>query len=82
MDPGEPNLGNMYERPLEEIRTKGIKVLPQSLWEALEELRNNEVIRSALGVIFDEFIDLKTKEWQTYDQQITPWEISEYLTFF
>ena len=82
MDPGEPNLGNMYERPLEEIRAQGIKLLPQSLWEALEELRGDEVIRSALGVISDEFIDLKTKEWETYDQQITPWEIREYLTFF
>lgn len=82
MEPGEPNLGNLYERPLNEIRESGIKILPQSLWEALEELRGNTVIQSALGVIADEFIELKTKEWETYDSQVTPWEIDEYLTFF
>ena len=82
MDPGEPNLGNLYERPLNEIRESGIEILPQSLWEALEELRSNKVIQSALGVIADEFIELKTKEWETYDSQVTPWEIDEYLTFF
>ncbi|REK42273.1 MAG: hypothetical protein DWQ46_09005 [Planctomycetota bacterium] len=72
----------MYERSLAEIRDQGIKVLPQSLYEAIEELRGDEVIRNALGVIADEFIDLKTKEWETYDGQVTQWEIDEYLTFF
>ena len=82
IEPGEPNLGNMYERPLDEIRKAGIGILPQSLWQSLEDLRRDKVIKSALGVIADEFIELKTKEWETYDQQITPWEINEYLTFF
>jgi glutamine synthetase len=39
LDPGEPNIGNLYERSLAEIREKGIKTLPQSLWESVEELR-------------------------------------------
>ena len=82
IDPGDPNLGNMYERPLEQVREQGIKILPQSLWEAVEELHDDEVIRGALGVIADEFIDLKIKEWETYDGQVTQWEIDEYLTFF
>ena len=82
LDPGDPNLGNMYERPLAEVLAKGIRLLPQSLCEAIEELRQDEVIKGALGVIADEFIELKTKEWATYDQQITPWEVDEYLTFF
>ncbi|MAE61792.1 MAG: type III glutamate--ammonia ligase [Planctomycetaceae bacterium] len=82
IDPGEPNLGNMYERSLEEIRSKGIELLPQSLWGALEELVDDEVVKSALGPIADEFIKLKTAEWETYDQQITRWEINEYLTMF
>ena len=72
----------MYERPLQEVIDEGIKILPQSLWEAIEELRGDEVIKASLGVIADEFIDLKTKEWETYDRQVTQWEIDEYLTFF
>ena len=82
IDPGDPNLGNMYERPLAEVREQGIKILPQSLWEAIEELRGDEVVKGALGGIADEFIELKTKEWETYDRQVTQWEVDEYLTFF
>lgn len=82
IDPGQPNLGNLYEKPLTEIMEAGIKILPQSLWEAVQELRQDQVIQRALGPIADEFIDLKTKEWQTYDGQVTQWEVDEYLTFF
>ncbi len=48
----------------------------------VEELKQDEVLQRALGPIAEEFIDLKTKEWQTYDGQVTRWEIDEYLTFF
>ena len=82
IDPGDPNLGNMYERPLDEIRAQGIQILPQSLGEALDELRQDDVIKSALGVIANDFIDLKTREGETYGQQVTAWEIDEYLTCF
>jgi glutamine synthetase len=79
IDPGDPNLDNMYEQPLAEVCERGIKILPQSLYEAVGELRSDEVIKDALGVIADEFIELKTQEWQTYHNQVTPWEIAEYL---
>ena len=82
IDPGEPNLGNMYERSLAEVRERGIEILPQSLREAIDELRGDQVIKTALVVIADEFIELKAKEWETYDGQVTQWEIDEYLTFF
>ncbi len=82
IDPGDPNLGNMYERPLAEILEQGIQILPQSLLEAVHELRSDQVIQEALGVIAPEFINLKTQEWETYDAQVTQWEIDEYLTFF
>jgi glutamine synthetase len=82
IDPGEPNLGNLYEKTPAEILEQGIRILPQSLWEAIQELRQDTVIQGALGVIADEFIELKTQEWETYDRQVTQWEIDEYLTFF
>jgi glutamine synthetase len=82
LDPGEPNLGNMYERTLKEIRARGIAVLPQSLYEALEELRKDEVVKAALGPIADEFIELKSREWIAYHRLITQWEIDQYLTAF
>ncbi|MBI1914777.1 MAG: type III glutamate--ammonia ligase [Planctomycetes bacterium] len=82
LDPGEPNLGNMYEHSLAEIRSKGIGILPQSLYEAIEELRKDEVVKAALGPIADEFIELKSREWTAYHRQVTQWEVDQYLTFF
>ncbi|MEX2285462.1 MAG: type III glutamate--ammonia ligase [Planctomycetaceae bacterium] len=82
LDPGAPNLGNMYEKPLREVLERGTKILPQSLDEAIDELKGDDVVKGALGVIADEFISLKSREWETYHRQVTPWEIDEYLTFF
>ncbi len=82
IDPGDPNLGNMYERSLNEVIESGIQILPQSLWESINELKSDEVLKTALGPIADEFIDLKIKEWETYDAQVTRWELDQYLTFF
>jgi len=82
LDPGEANLGNLYDLSLSEIAERGIKTLPQSLAEALGELKRDAVIRSGMGIIADEFIELKSREWETYDRQVTPWEVNQYLTFF
>lgn len=80
MEPGEPNLGNMYERSLDEIQAEGIQVLPQSLAEALDALGADEVVQSALGPIADEFLQIKADEWAEYDSQVSRWEIDRYLT--
>ena len=82
LDPGEPNLGNMYELGLDEIQRRGIGMLPQSLAKALAALREDEVVQSALGVIYDEFITLKEGEWNEYHRQVSQWELDRYLTFF
>ena len=82
LDPGEPNLGNLYALGLEEIRRRGVKVLPQSLAESLQELKADSVVRDSLGVIYDEFVEQKEAEWREYHRQVTPWEIERYLTMF
>ena len=82
LEPGEPNLGSMYDVGLEEIERRGIRVLPQTLAEALDELRQDEVVQESLGVIYDEFIDLKDAEWKEYHRQVSQWELDRYLTLF
>ena len=81
-DPGEPNLTNLYDLGLDEIRRRGIRMLPQSLAEALEELRRDEVVQAALGPIAGDFIELKDAEWREYHRQVTRWELDRYLTLF
>ena len=82
LDPGQPNLGNMYDLGLDEIRRRGIRLLPQSLAEALEELRNDALIQESLGPIYNEFASLKEAEWKEYHRQVTRWELDRYLTMF
>lgn len=83
IDPGEPNIGeNMYEIGIEEISRRGIGIFPQSLYEALGELKSDSVIQQALGPIYGEFLSLKESEWKQYHRAVTQWEVDRYLTMF
>ena len=82
LDPGEPYRENLYDLGIDEIRRRGIRLLPQSLAEALDELQRDEVVKGSLGVIYDEFVDLKRGEWREYHRQVSQWEIDRYLTLF
>lgn len=75
-EPGEPNLGNLYDAKGGE----GIKTLPQSLTAALDALEQDSVVREGLGAISDEFLRLKREEWREYHSQVESWEIERYLT--
>lgn len=81
-DPGEPNLANMYQTTAAERDARNIRLLPQSLTEAIAELERDEVIQSALGPIAAEFTTLKKAEWLEYHAQVSRWEIDRYLTMF
>jgi glutamine synthetase len=59
---------------------RGVRLLPQSLAEALAELERDEVVQSALGPIAADFLRLKREEWDEYHRQVTTWEVERYLT--
>jgi glutamine synthetase len=80
LDPGEPNRRNMYALSPQEVARDGIRTLPQSLSEALDELERDEVIQAALGPIYPQFLELKRKEWNDYHRQVSEWEVERYLT--
>jgi glutamine synthetase len=87
IDPGEPNSDNLYSIPYDELRARGLETLPSNLMEATMELERDDVIREALGEARNEdyvdyFIKVKREEWNRYHEQVTPWEIKEYLTRF
>ncbi len=83
-DPGEPMTGrNMYDVPLAEMRQLGVKWIPQSLHEAVDEFEADPVVRSGLGAkLADEFIRIKRQEWVRYSNAVGPWEVEQYLTLF
>jgi glutamine synthetase len=79
LDPGEPNTGNMYGLTLEQMKRKRVKVLPQSLDEALDELERDEVVLGGLGAIGAEFVRVKRAEWTEYHRTVSAWEVERYL---
>ena len=87
LDAGEPNSENLYTISYDELRGRGLETLPSNLLEATQELERDDVLRKALGKgrgedYLDYFIRVKRDEWARYHEQVTPWEITEYLTRF
>ncbi|HWH23860.1 MAG TPA: hypothetical protein VNW68_03085, partial [Candidatus Limnocylindria bacterium] len=74
---------SLYEMSGERIREKGIRELPGTLAEALDELEQDEVIQAALGEhVYPRFLEAKRQEWDEYRSQVTSWEIERYLEAF
>ncbi|HZB85256.1 MAG TPA: type III glutamate--ammonia ligase [Gaiellaceae bacterium] len=87
LDPGDPNSDNLYAVGYDELRGRGLETLPANLLDATEELERDDVLRTALGRGRDEdyvdyYVRVKREEWNRYHEQVTPWEIDEYLTRF
>jgi glutamine synthetase len=71
---------NLYAFDPERLARHQLGQLPGSLAEALRDLRQDEVMREALGVhLLERFIEAKEIEWQTYERQVSAWEIDAYL---
>ncbi len=84
LDPGDPKIGrNMYETPLEDARREGLQFLPQTLSEALDVFEQDKVVQGALGEgLAAEFLRIKRGEWVRYHNDVSRWEVDQYLTLF
>lgn len=71
---------NIYVMNKVERVEAGIVDLPATLYQALETLKTNEVITSALGGhILEHFIEAKEIEWDMFRTQVHPWEREQYM---
>ncbi|HEX4474939.1 MAG TPA: type III glutamate--ammonia ligase [Polyangiaceae bacterium] len=83
LDPGEPNNFNHYDYTPEQLRERGIDILPQSLSDALGALHDDPLFATELGSDFvKEFIRLKRMEWVEYHRHVSDWEVKRYLEFY
>jgi glutamine synthetase len=83
LDPGTGTTENLYDLSSDDLKKRGIGILPQNLHEALTALEQNQVIRDALGNgLTEEFLDLKRMEWVDYMRHVSDWEIKRYVEFF
>jgi len=80
MAPAPLNNINVYDLNSDERQKLGIRELPGSLIEALNELDEDEVIKNALGsVAYEAFKRAKLEEWEDYRIKVMDWEIKRYL---
>jgi glutamine synthetase len=87
LDAGDPNAENLYVRSHEELSGRGLRTLPANLLEAIGALEQDDVLRGALGRgrgedYIDYYARVKRDEWFRYHEQVTAWELNEYLTRF
>lgn len=86
--PPDPIPKNLYKLSDKEREELGIRTLPRSLEEALNEMKKVSFMKDVLGEhIYNTFIELKIKEWEEYKAsvpdpytiKVTDWEIKKYL---
>jgi glutamine synthetase type III len=73
IDPGKPLDIDMYAEGHK--APAGTKKLPLNLLDALRLTERSELLRRELGDEFvDSYVKLKTKDWNEFSRQLTPWE--------
>jgi glutamine synthetase len=78
--PPDPVNKNIFTMSFRERRKFRIDELPRDLYEALDCLEGDDVIRDALGDhIYSRFVEAKRQEWSEYSAAVTKWEIESYL---
>ena len=81
LTPPKPVDRNIYVMNKEERLAEGIVDLPATLAQALDLLKQDEVIQGALGEhLLEHFIEAKEIEWDMFRTQVHPWERDQYMT--
>ncbi len=71
---------NIYEMTETDRKKHKVTELPGSLYEALNELKKDDVIKSALGpTVYEAFVRAKEAEWEEYRLRVMDWEVQRYL---
>ncbi len=79
----EPVEEDLYEFDEKKLSQHKISQLPYSLWQALEKMKESELVKETLGEpTFKKYIDAKTAEWDEYRLIVTPWELERYLEVY
>ncbi|MGB9721532.1 MAG: glutamine synthetase family protein [bacterium] len=83
LKPPKPVEEDVYHLESIDLQTKGIDVLPRSLWEALQYYHSSNLVKSVFGeVLFEKYYEIKVREWNEYAIQVSKWEIDKYLEIY
>lgn len=80
IEPPEAVEANIYQLSEREKKKQKIESLPGSLDEALNYMEKSMVVKEALGEhIFNEFLQSKRQEWDSFRTFVSKWELDKYL---
>ncbi|PSL51285.1 L-glutamine synthetase [Salsuginibacillus halophilus] len=83
LDAPEATDRNIYVMSEEEREEEGIKALPGTLKEAIDNLKRNEVLVNAIGEhAVEHLVEAKEIEWDMFRTQVHPWEREQYLSTY
>jgi glutamine synthetase len=83
LDPGPPRNENMYLLTEDQLAERGIRYLPRTLLEAVEEFESDSLVNEVFSPELRKgFIQYKRKEWADFHNTVTPWEVERYLKMF
>ncbi|HNY22594.1 MAG TPA: type I glutamate--ammonia ligase [Treponemataceae bacterium] len=72
--------GNIYAMTAGERKRRKIDSLPSDLYEAIQEMKKDKLVKNVLGEhIFEKYIEAKELEWSEYKTRVSHWEIENYL---
>ncbi|MEX1061604.1 MAG: glutamine synthetase family protein [Patescibacteria group bacterium] len=76
--PPAPVEENVYHFTEKELEERSIGTLPETLSEALGELKKDPAVKTALGEAYLPFLRIKQAEWDAYRLYVSPWELEQY----
>ncbi len=83
LEPGPDCSEDLFELSLAQIAERGIRLLPQTLAEALDALQADAIVCHALGeTLTREFVAAKRIEHTDYARHVSDWELQRYVTAF
>ncbi|MGI0079800.1 MAG: glutamine synthetase family protein, partial [Nitrososphaerales archaeon] len=83
IDPEKPTNFDTSYMTDSEISSKGLRLMPRSLHEALSKFEKDSLFRKTLGdILCDEYIKGKEFEIAQASDQVTQWEVEHFLDLF
>ena len=75
--------GNIYEMDAATRSAFGIETLPRTLEEALEAMKQDQLVMDVLGEhVASHYLAGKQREWEEYQTRVSSWEIEKYLVTY
>jgi glutamine synthetase len=78
--PPDPVEQNLYDLSPEELQAANVESLPRNLRDAVEAFEKDELMQDVLGEdVCRKYADTKRKEWESYNAEVSQWELDHYL---